>query len=721
MNFFILHTTIIYKWDHKCSKNSRGAHTQFRVLGGNKTYIILEKPFEYYNKTIGVKIKFLIFDRHCHADSLLLISYNAISKRLKSKSCAESQLRRASLGCDALVAFNSLQIEWRNALTVRFGEPVFEIKKSFFAQNFVADGAAYDFFSSHRYGNNTQLDVDVVELYTNQASVLNTVLWMKEHRKQYIRSLNQNSVDIWQSLSNDVNAFKEVEHQLPTTKDSLRHKTTKYAKEGYSSIISGKYGSQNALLVTPELENLLISLYCLPNKPFVDKVHEMYNDFLQGKIEVVNIKTGEVYEPKDFYKNNKPVEISVSTVWNVVNNPQNILIISKYRNGNYDFNHKRRPHVTRTAPNFAMSKITLDDRDIMHTKLHDGTKVMAYYAFDVMSGAMIGIAHSKSKNHDLYIDCLRSMFRFTISRGLGVPMQMEVEQHLVSDFKDGLMKAGDFFPFVRWCNATNSQEKGAEHFIGIKKYGVEKDNNQNVGRHYSRRESNRTTNQKIFDAENDNYKFAKASFEEIVANELQEQIAYNNQPHPNKRKYPNQSRLEVFLNNINPDLPKINLAQLTRYIGNHTSTSVRRNQYVQVQYEKYQLASPQIIAKLQPNNYNVDAYYLPNENNEIKEVYLYQNGSFICECQPTPTFNTANAEWTDQDKQGYENATKYISQFDKMVKDATTEKLQKLTILPKQAPEIVVPQLIHPPTKEPEYEFVYADTYSERARAINDL
>lgn len=685
----------------------------------------METPYEYHDKKLGVKIKYLIFDRHFHPNSLKLISYKALNGRFNSQTCHEAQLRKPSVGCDALAVYDSLSQIWKDMLILHFGKPKEEIKKSWFAQHYMADREAFNFYLAYTYGDKVKLDLDVAELYGYQASVLNTVLLMKNNRKQYLKALGCNSVDIWDSLSKDVNAFREVNHQLPTKKDSLRFKVTKYAKEKdekkYLTLISKKYGMQNALKVTMKIENLIISLYCLPNKPYVESVYEMYVEFLEGKIEVVNIKTGEIFERSHFYKRNQPVEISVSTVWNIVNDPSNALIIAKYRNGNYDFNHKLRPHVTRTAPNYSMSKISLDDRDIMHTKLHDGSKVMAYYAFDVMSEAMIGIAHSKSKNHDLYIDCLRSMFRFTTSKGLGVPMQMEVEQHLVSDYKDGLMKAGNVFPFVRWCNPTNSQEKGAEHLIGIKKYGAEKDNNQNVGRHYSRRDSNRTTIQKIFDEQNDNYKDAKASFEQIVANELQEQIAYNNELHSNQKKFPKQTRLQVFLNNINPDLPKLDLAQLTRYIGNHTPTSVRRNQYVQVQYEKYQLSSPQIIRKLAPNNYEVDAYYLPNEKNEIESVYIYQNGLFICECEPKPTFNTANSEWTDDDVLGYQNAMKYISEFDKMVKD-DSQRIQKVSIIRNDKPIIdITPEVVTKQIPEPEYKYQYSNAHTERSRAINDL
>jgi hypothetical protein len=140
-----------------------------------------------------------------------------------------------------------------------------------------------------------------------------------------------------------------------------------------------------------------------------------------------------------------------------------------------------------------------------------------------------------------------------------------------------------------------------------------------------------------------------------------------------------------------------------------------------VQYEKYQLSSPQIIKKLAPNNYEVDAYYLPNEKNEIEAVYIYQNGLFICECQPKPTFNTANLEWTDADKLGYENSMKYISEFDKMVRD-DGQRLQKVSIIRNNKPIIdITPEVVHKPLPEPEYEYEYANAHTERSRAINDL
>ncbi|HHT9079687.1 TPA: hypothetical protein ACT5CJ_002479, partial [Flavobacterium psychrophilum] len=101
-------------------------------------------------------------------------------------------------------------------------------------------------------------DLKYVDTYTFNASVMNTVLTMKTNRKAYIKALGITTVDIWQSLSNDVNAFREVEHNLPPSKDGLRRKVTQYAKEGYMAIISDKFGMQNALKVKEKEQMALL-------------------------------------------------------------------------------------------------------------------------------------------------------------------------------------------------------------------------------------------------------------------------------------------------------------------------------------------------------------------------------------------------------------------------------------------------------------------------------
>src|SRR5690606_16715945 len=133
----------------------------------------LEIPFEYHEDKLGVKVKFLTTDRGCD-ESLKLISYRALKKRIDSPTQPERQLRRASLGFDALIDFDSLIQEWRDALVMKFGKPAEQVRESFFAKHYISDRKAFDFYAAHRYGdeNEKKLEPEVIELYTYNASVL---------------------------------------------------------------------------------------------------------------------------------------------------------------------------------------------------------------------------------------------------------------------------------------------------------------------------------------------------------------------------------------------------------------------------------------------------------------------------------------------------------------------------------------------------------------------
>lgn len=667
--------------------------------------------YAYQNNILSIPAKLLYKD-------LELIAFNTYKSWCTRGKLVKTQ--RGGKGNTAWVSFHEIKDEWvKNAIKAYLGDPKDVISINLLEGYIVPDHKAINFFASHVKPDGKGLSEDKQRVKATNAMILNAVATVFKERGVLVKKKKE----AWQNVSESVNALNKNKwsYKLPSTARTLERKYNQYQKEGYCVFIHKGEGSDNARKVTSQIENLILALYCLPNKPYSASVHDMYLQFLGGAFEVFDIKTGEIFNKLDFYTDDgQPVEISQSTVWNYLKAPHNELIIKKARNGAYSFSHKVRPHVNRTAPNYAMSKISLDDRDIMHTRLPDGGKVMAYYAFDDMSTALIGYSHSKQKDHQLYLDCIRNMFQYTTSKGLGIPMQMEVEHHLVQDFSEGLMKAGNLFPFVRWCNPTNSQEKYAENRIRAKKYGVEKNNNQNVGRHYSRLDSNQVNSQKIFDEQNNNYKHAKASYEHIVTNDIQEIEAYNNQLHPNQKQYKGMTRIDVFLHHINPNLPAINKSHLVKYIGKHTTTSVRRSQYVIVKHGKYQLPSPQTIQLLKPNNYKVEAYYL-QENNKVNEVYLYQDGQFIAACKPVPTFNRANAEWTAVDEQGYKEATKYISQFDTMVKDNSKSKLQKVALIKNAPKPIEVEAVLVDVAQEQDYIPQIQDIETQKNKAFNDL
>ena len=344
--------------------------------------------------------------------------------------------------------------------------------------------------------------------------------------------------------------------------------------------------------------------------------------------------------------------------------------------------------------------------------------VKAYYAYDVASGAVVGYAYSRLKTKELFIDCMRNMFQTLDRNGLYMPAELEVEHHLVSNFADGLMNAGTVFPFVRWCNPGNSREKRAEHFNRTKKYSVEKRLQTNIGRWYAKLEANRPKEEKVYDELNNTYKVRTYSYEELVADDIRAIQEYNAQQHPNQKKYPGMTRWDVLCQTQNPDLAAWDRRVLCRFIGECTETSIRQNMYCTVQYQQYRLPSPDVIEKLAPRNNKVLAYYLPDIDGNISEVHIYQNDKFIATCALLERYNEATAEQTDADREAYIEQSKYVAQFDSMMRQG---KIQKVAVVSKkdaqEMAQMEVKPVVIPIEQDDEDYSEYMDTESVKKRA----
>lgn len=628
---------------------------------------------EYYNNTLCIQAGWLL-DRGVFSPA----QYRHLTTcRRRDVRPELTVLRRGCKGTPALVEWRSIPDRFKNiAIAMLGGDPAEVTAPKLFKQHMVIDPAAMEFYSHYVLPTGRTLSADKIKEYTHTASALNTLVFFANNRRAFVKALGGNAPrDVWAKLSEllaEVQA--DYSFKLPFASERLRDKASAYKKDGYASLVSAKFGNSNSRKVTALIERLLLSIYCLPNKPFVHQVHSYYLQFLGGAIEVVDVQTGECFNRATFTTpEGEPLYIAESTVWNIINAPKNRVLVDKYRLDGLDYNNTHRPHHHRHRPLFSFSKISMDDRDLPR-KLHNGNRVKAYYAYDLASGAVVGASYSRDKDINLIYACFRNMFRFINANKWGMPLEVEVEHHLMNTIED---KLNDMFAFVRFCNPGNSQEKGAEHMNKAKKYGVEKNNHNGIGRWWARSEAYRVKTTKV----KDEYKEISFDYDRLVADDRADIQEYNNAPHPNQKLYKGLTRLEVLTMNINPDVLPVNQPVLLYAIGERSDTSVRRSQYVRVQYNNYQLSHPAIIGRLLPNNYDVQAYYLPNEAGEINEVHLYQNGHYIDTCAKLLNYNEAKAEQTDEDTEIMEQQRAYVSQYDKMVRAGAGDIAGKVAVV----------------------------------------
>ena len=590
------------------------------------------------------------------------------------------------LGSYALVEIATMPLRFQERIKLKYGDMKEDVIRNWLGSHYHIDAKAREFYTRFRFDNGDALPPEHIQEYTVNASVIEAVMRAMEDATFMRKAMKAGPVN-WGELAGAISYYQaEFGHTLPVSSNRFKKRVNDFKANGYESLISRKFMNQNRRKVTYDIERLLLSIDAQPEQPFNTTVWEQYNMFVQGDLELYDPETGEVLNPADFTdKDGNPLVLSPATVANYLNNPKNKALRAKLHMSQWDFNNAYRPYHLRSIGEFSLSKVSLDDRDLPRP-MKDGNRVKAYYAYDVVSGAVVGYAYNRYKTTELFLDCMRNMFQTLDRNGMYIPAELEVEHHLVSDFADGLMQAGTVFPLIRWCNPGNSREKRAEHKNREKKYGVEKRTQVGIGRWYAKLEANRPKEEKVYDEKNNTYKVKTYSYEELVADDIRAIETFNAQPHPNQKRYPGMSRWDVLCAHQNPNLAPWDKAVLYRFIGQHTETTIRQNTYCTVMYNQYGLPSPEIIEKLEPRNYKVDAYYLPDADGTINEVYIYQNGRYIATCKPVARYNENTAEQTEYDKAAYTEQSKYVAQFDKMMKDG---KIKRVGILAKEEAKLI--------------------------------
>nr|DAT85539.1 MAG TPA: hypothetical protein [Caudoviricetes sp.] len=622
-------------------------------------------------------------------------------------------------GCYALVAVDSLPQRYQDKVKEVYPGGAQARLEGWIKSNYEVDQQATAFFfSKEKCG--VALPREKAQEYITNASVLNTCIKLYE-RAATAQKLFGGKYD-WSMMAATIEILrKHFGHTLPASTLRFRKKVNDYKANGYACLISGKFGNQCARKVDHKTERLILGIAVLPNKPWNTNVLELYNSFVTGELDVYDPETGEMFNPDDFTdKNGEPMALSEATITNYLNKPKNKILIDKALLSYTAFSHEVAPHMHRHHGEFSLSKVSFDDRDLPRKLKDTRIRPKAYYAYDVTSGCCIGCAYNRAKNVDLVVDMFRNMFRLLDRQGWGCPAEVEVENHLMSQWRDSFLRAGVMFPFVRFCAPMNSQEKHAEQFNGAKKRSIEHRNHVGVGRFFAKSRQYRTESNKVFDEFNNTYVEKEYyTWDELIADDMRDIYEYNHALHPNQKKYKGMTRWDVLVANINPTLQPLDKATIARYVGERVGTTIRRNSYCRVAGEDWWLSKTEAIELLAPNDYRVEAYYLTDEDGKITDMFIYQGDMYIDRLENIGTYNTARAEQTEEDERIFTEQRKKISHFNKYVEDNAIGRVGVIERDPRprtiEVEEVIVPE------SEPRETQDYGLSEDYAARALQDL
>ncbi|MBS1642744.1 MAG: hypothetical protein JST94_11940 [Bacteroidetes bacterium] len=625
---------------------------------------------------------------------------------------------RGGNGRQVLIEYETMPELYKNLVINVYGDPYKYAALEPLRLLIKPDVKAIEFFDRYELPDGRLLKDELKRRYIKQAAIMGMIDFSYLNKKWLKKEIKIGLSQLFEVI---VKMKEAKDCGLHISSRKLIDRYNKWKTNKYEGLISGRVGNQNRAKVTPQLEKLILSLYVQENKPYAQDALDDFNAFMNGTKEIVDIESGELLYPVMFLdKNGETIELSKTTVWNIINNPTNKIIVDKLRLSSLEFNNRHRPYASRYAPMFAFSKLTMDDRSIPF-KMEDGSRAWTYIIADVASQCIVGRSYSRSsedgsgKNRELFASAMNNMFRLMVNNGFGMPAEIEVEHHISNTFTGKINDEGVFapdlltndylFPFVTFCNPANPQQKRAEHIIRQIKYQFEKNIDGFQGRPFAKQDANRLNSDK---------KSTRYSFNEIVANIEAVINEWNNQMHPDQNKYAGLTRWQVLEQHQNPQLTKPYLPAIAKYIGISRPSTINRTE-VKAFNKKFI-----VPASMLKNNTTVNAFAIPDKTGVINEIYLYEGDEFLCTATDKGAFNESKTERTERDELNRRVQGEHTAKFDAIVKNRTAE-LQKLAVI-KTMPLVktnAVETVAN--VKEDAIEYNAFDDSYWNERAINDL
>lgn len=654
-------------------------------------------PYEYHNEQLGVKASVLIEGRNADQNSLRLIGARGLQLRIEKGYI--KRLRNPGPNTPTLIKWDSLERAWQKLLIETFGEPQRLVRQSLFEKHYSRDSRAIEFYTTYQLMDGKFLPDDVIDEYTLNASVLNTVDTIYNKRYELRKSLRGGVADIWTIVVNECNRFRNIqEHTLPANAASLRRKLKDYKKEGYKALIHGNFCNKSALLVDERTNNLLNAMFARQkDKPTPTEISRQYDGFLNGYVSVVSNETGEIYDPQEFPK------LSQATITNYLAKWINRAATHAIRSGDRQkLMGQYRPYHSLGMPNFSNSIISIDDR-VPAFKMPNGKRVWFYNGVDLGSQAYVAWVYGEDKD-GIILDFYRQLVRNYSEWGFNLPAELECESSLNSSYRETFLNEGAMFQYVR-MEANNARGKRVEGYNKQMRYELEKHWDGYNSRPFAKSEPNQQGPGEP----------KELPYDHIIEIGLKSIETWNNKEHSIIK---GKTRWEVFTENQNPDVKPTNWRAFLPLLGYRTQTSCNtgiikvNNTECLIGENGSIVFSERLIGLMsQIEGKDLDIYWLDGNDGKLLKALVYLRGTdrFVCEAVAKPKYNRARIEQTPADLEARTLMSKYVASVDGFI-NGGRRKIDHVTVIDERPATLnnkfQIPQLRRPSSDIPVYDDV---------------
>lgn len=591
-------------------------------------------------------------------------TYGALAKSLKRHEEKKYGPKRAQVGgCSRKlrVAFDSLPKKYQQVI----GDP----RKSdhILEQYYKVDSEIIKFYTDYQFEDGQYMTDDAQDKHITNATILRAMIKLEIDRRTERMNLNGSMRGLKTKLYNDAISFIDLKEEknpesfkctLPRSERRLMDKYfTPLKKDNDLAAIVKQYKSNdNARKVYTKDEKLLNDLFgTQEHRPHATEIARQYEAFLNGYLEIVNAKTGELYNPKGY------PAISERTIKGYLAKWENKIGNEAKRSGDRQkLMTKFSPYHSFERPQFAGSLLSIDDRNPPF-EYEKGKRMWFYNGIDLASEAFTCFVWGKTKE-ELIINFYRQMVRNYHEWGFNLPDGLECESSLNSSFKDTFLREGYMFQDVRII-PNKAQSKKIERYFGKLKYGLEKERMGWLARPFAQSESNqKSAAKKIY-----------IPYDQLVHNCLEDLMTWNNMPHSVETKT---TRWDYFCDNQNPDLKPTNFRAIIPQLGYKTKTSVHKGiinlkskKFILGDHDTMYTGEPLINLMREVEGKDVDIYWLDDNAGEIFKAYIFIGNQMICQALAKPTPNRARMERDDEQEEQFQQFSKYQLTIDGYQRD----------------------------------------------------